>query len=747
MMILSLDDSDAQDVDRTGAKAARLAALAAQGFRVPDGFVVTCQVFDTPAARHREWTTPDDGAHEPLPHDVEWDLRRLVRPGGPYHGARLAVRSSAAAEDLADASFAGQYDTFLDVRGEDDLVDRVRRCFASAYAHRVTAYTASHHDAPAGMAVLVQRFIDADAAGVAFTAHPTTGERDVVVVSAVQGVGESLVSGQATPEEWEVRNQTALRRRSLEPVLEEDMALEVAALARRVEERAGCPQDIEWAYAGRDLVLLQARPMTALPDPVSWRAPLPGAWIRNFRLGEWLGDPVTPLFESWLIARVEARFAQTIERVFGLPVSEPQHVLVNGWYFYGLAVPSGLTMLKRLPIVLWRVATHFRRAMALTPPTAHIGYASECRRWRDQLLPEYEQTVAAATADIERADDLGLIRCIDRLADAVGDQFSSIIGVAGFAAKSEGPLLAFWKAHLSHIEGSWLHLVRSPNEAGVSNHAVQGLDWYLPTLGETGHRAVALDAATRERLAGESRAIEASARAALAPTPRLLHQFDRLVATAREAHLMRQRQTGAFTLAWPAMRRALDRLGAWLVASGRLSDAQDVYFLRRDELTGTNLPTHAALAERRRTWLGQRSLTPPLLLGELTSVWKQAFAQMDALVHGDAAPAPDEIRGYPGSPGRVTGRVRILRRLDELERLNVGEILVAPVTTPGWTPAFALARAVITDTGSIASHASIVAREYGIPAVVATGDATARLSDGQVVTVDGSRGVVFLGLP
>lgn len=745
MLILPLADSHAQDAFRTGAKAARLAVLRAQGFQVPDGFVVTCDVFETFASRLASHAAPEEHAANRLPADVEHDLRQLVAPDGPFGGVRLAVRSSAVAEDLADASFAGQYETFLDVRGPDDVVDCVQRCFASAFTSRVAAYRASHADAPTGMAVLVQRLVDAQAAGVAFSAHPTTGEREVVVVSAVHGIGESLVSGQATPEEWEVRGQTAVRRRSLTPVLEPDVALKIAELARHVEAGAACPQDIEWAYAEGMVFLLQARPMTALPEPVTWEAPLPGAWVRNFRLGEWLGDPVTPLFETWLLARVESRFGETIERVFGIPVPEPQHVVVNGWYFYGLPLPSTRTALRRLPLVLWRVATHFRQAMALVPPTAHIGYASECQRWTTTLLPAYERAVAHAATEVDRADAAGLMLLIDRLADAVGDQFASIVGVAGFAAKSEAPLFTFWNTHLSHIEGSCLHLIRSPEEGVGSTHAVQGLDWYLPTLGELDHATVAPDASTRERIARESLDIESRARAALATRPKQLLTFDALVKTAREAHVMRQRQTGAFTLAWPVFRRALDRLGALLTEQHRLPQPDDVYFLRRDELPPAVLPPAATITERRRTWTRQRCLTPPLLLGELTSIWKEGFARMNAVVHGDTEPAEHEIRGYPGSPGRVTGAVRVLRRLDELDRLKPGEILVAPVTTPGWTPAFTRALAVVTDTGSIASHASIVAREYGIPAVVATGNATSRLCDGQIVTVDGSRGTVLVG--
>lgn len=125
-------------------------------------------------------------------------------------------------------------------------------------------------------------------------------------------------------------------------------------------------------------------------------------------------------------------------------------------------------------------------------------------------------------------------------------------------------------------------------------------------------------------------------------------------------------------------------------------------------------------------------------------MFKSAFDAMRTLFHGESRPADGELHGMPGSAGRVTATARVLRTLDELPRLRDGEILVAPVTTPGWTPAFARAAAVVTDTGSMASHASIVAREYGIPAVVGVEGATVRIADGMLVTVDGTRGLVRL---
>src|SRR6185436_1519387 len=186
----------------------------------------------------------------------------------------------------------------------------VRRVRASGSADRVASYAGA---AMAAIPVLVQRLIRADVAGVAFTADP---------VSAVRGLGESLVSGQANADEWAVRAGVATRRRRGPEVIDAAVATRVAELARRVERHFGVPQDIEWAVSAGDLFLLQARPMTALPDIVSWAVPS-GAWVRNFRLGEWLGHPITPLFESWAVERIEPRLRPRVPGVL--------HTVVNGW--------------------------------------------------------------------------------------------------------------------------------------------------------------------------------------------------------------------------------------------------------------------------------------------------------------------------------------------------------------------------------------------------------------------------------
>jgi pyruvate,water dikinase len=191
------------------------------------------------------------------------------------------------------------------------------------------------------------------------------------------------------------------------------------------------------------------------------------------------------------------------------------------------------------------------------------------------------------------------------------------------------------------------------------------------------------------------------------------------------------------------------RLGSHLVDGGVLTHPEQIYFLERAEIVAAldsrNARPMAALTEQRRQiWTQQRALGAPLKIGELAPRVARLYDSVERLYHGSDPLEDGEIRGYPGSPGRISGRARVLRSVRDVDHLKSGEVLVTPVTTPAWTPAFLRAAAVVTDTGSVASHASIVAREYGLPAVVATSDATARIRDGDLVTVDGTRGRVYV---
>jgi rifampicin phosphotransferase len=213
---------------------------------------------------------------------------------------------------------------------------------------------------------------------------------------------------------------------------------------------------------------------------------------------------------------------------------------------------------------------------------------------------------------------------------------------------------------------------------------------------------------------------------------------------AQRYAVFREQQARDFTLAWPLLRRCALRLGESLAAAEIIDDAEDVFFLTRAELDCRE-DLRNMVTDRRQQWERQRRLATPLDLGTPPKALR-------SLMHGAAEaartrPVPSDalLVGEPASPGRASGAVRIVHGPDDFRGFRAGEVLVARLTAPAWTPLFGRAAAVVTDGGTLAAHASLVAREYGIPAVVGAGDATSRLRDGQAVTVDGGAGTVELG--
>lgn len=784
-----LQDGDAQQLDVAGGKGANLARLLHLGFLVPAGFVVTTAAYraflakadlsshDESAAASVE-ALHDAIARAPIPDDLGAAILAAYRQLEPGGAMRVAVRSSGTAEDLATASFAGQHDTFLNVAGADALLNAVRACWASLWTSRAAAYRTQREwndgAAPLALAVVVQVMVPADVAGVAFTADPVTGERSVTTISAVRGLGERLVSGEATADEWAVCGNEATCLRSPERALTSEQALAIASLAQRIEHAFGMPQDVEWAIANSDIYIVQARAMTALPEPHApavWASSAPGGWMRNFRLGEWLPEPVTPLCDTWLLARLEAGEVAAEAREFGLRPRQPYHVLINGWYFSspiggGVSLGGALRALLGHPVLIAAfVLSLSHPRLAERPMLAPVA-----RRWRDDLLPRYQRSVASweANEQIDTAASAELVRMIDVVSDVAGEYLWAFSVVGGHAWKVERVLAAFYRRYLSGLLplGHQELLLGLPSAfRGTPPYAVQSLDWMRPTLGETAQpHADAPDDADgrRARLERQRQTAEATCRAALTSRPGLLRRFDALLALAQRYAILREEQAGWFTLGWPLLRRAVSRLGNDLHTSGAIERPDDVFFLTRSEVEACLAPDdrqhsqdagdlRTCIVARRREWEWQRRLSPPLTVG--TPPGARLIAQaVEVMRTSDAArfDAPDRgedalmLRGMPASPGRASGAVHVIRGPEDFERFLPGEVLVAQVTAPAWTPLFARAAAVVTDGGSLAAHASLVAREYGIPAVVGASDATARLRDGQRVTVDGSAGLVEL---
>jgi phosphohistidine swiveling domain-containing protein len=719
-----LSDVGMADAAEVGGKAAGLGELIAVGARVPDGVVLTAAAAEMTA-----------NEREPLVRAAALELG-----AGPF-----AVRSSGVAEDGAEASFAGMYETVLNVSA-DQLAVATDRSISSAGTARVATYAPAINGTDGRLAVIIQRMVAPVGAGVVLTADPITGDRGTTVISAVRGIGDRLVSGEAIGDEWVVIGGDAIPRRQPEHAIDRRQVIQVASEARRIAAARGAPQDIEWAIdGGGTLWILQARPMTALPRDVSWDPPARGAFTRTFRFGEWISEPVTPLFESWLLTAMEERLHSLLAELLGERDPRPYHVVVNGWYYYSVNWLSPGVQMRNLPGMLWRLIRYPRRIAGLFPATVRHSVPPLERDWREDILPRYRAAVAAAEARVRSVPATELPGLIDELADLAGEYFTSIAALAGGAFKIEINLAGFYRRHLAgSLGGSHLPLVAGfapPADAGP--HAVVSLDWWhAPSpLAETAASAAKQHAAVVET----RRAAEEAAFQALASSPRRLRAFRKLLADAQHLAELREEQVPSLTIAWPVMRRAVLRIGEALVARGVTADPDDVFFLTRDEvlsaLNGTSLAATVDVVERRARREEQGALMAPLMVGRMTRMMTWLWDKMPRLV-GAVRSETALVSGTPASPGRATGVVRVVRGPRDFDQLQSGEILVAPLTAPAWTPLFTRAAGIVTDVGSLASHASIIAREYGIPAVVGCGDATARLATGMRVTVDGSTGNV-----
>jgi rifampicin phosphotransferase len=792
---LPLDDPCA-DLATVGGKGESLAELVRAGLPVPPGFHVTTAAYRAFVQESGIEPTADDvkaqfTAH-PLPESIAAPIRDAYAALGE---PAVAVRSSATAEDLPDASFAGQQDTFLDVRGADAVLDAVRRCWASLWNDRAVAYRAGHGiDGDVALAVVVQEMVAADAAGVLFTADPVSGADDAMVVDAVRGLGEALVSGDVTPDHLVVDAATGAvreRRTRDEPVLDDAAVAELIGLGRRIVAHYGRPMDVEWARAGGRFAIVQARPITTIrDDPWNDSRGVDHLWT-NTNLGEAVPDVVTPLTWSLLLVfmgqamttasveglrgygRVGGRFYMDLsvsaapalamgisEKRFRSLVRSTFGTLPDGVTIPAPALPR-LTVLRRvLPVgvrtirgvrPLMRrlpgiVATNPDRCAGLVERIGRADAPALARLWDDELRPLLE-LVSGMLSAAGRSDPVALLTAQRTLAKLVGEAdataMTSGLTVDGDVLASLGPIVGLARVERGEIdEAEWARAYghRGPHEFEVS----------MPSPGEqpgwVGEQIAALRRAGSDPL----RLLEQQEAANHAAWDRLAATRPRRVARTRAQVARWARAERAREQVRSEVIRVFHVLRVLALRAGELTGlGDDVFLLEIDELTAV-LRGGAApdVAPRRAAYDRYRALPPypSVIRGPFDPfAWAADPHRRTDVVDATAAPAaaPEgAVTGFPGAAGVVEGTVRVLTSVDDGGRLEPGEVLVTTVTNIGWTPLFPRVAAVVTDVGAPLSHAAIVARELGVPAVVGCGDATSRLHTGDRVRVDGTLGTV-----
>lgn len=810
-----LDQIGLADVAQVGHKSAVLGELCAAGLPVPPGYVLTADALDEVLA-----SGPVDRLAElELPADVSTALATIASNLGDRP---VAVRSSATEEDLVGASYAGQYESVLDVEGATAIDTAVRTCWASVFADRVAVYESSRggdRGGPGRVGVLIQCMVRADAAGVAFSANPVTGRRDEVRISAVSGLGDRLAAGEATADEWSVTSGTATLVAGTDDAITTAQALLVADLANRIEQRFGRPQDIEWAFADGQLWLLQARPITALLDPPSESVAMPvqvppGFWQRS----NYAARPLSPMARSTVLRTQTTNLHHLLAYSLG-EVLELQEI--GGWLYSRFAMPDG-------PAGFVAKLDRIMTAIRADEPAATIA------RWHDDWLPRLSEALARERDEVDPASlsDAQLEEHLTTLLDLAGQASEAHfrIGGAGMIALGEFGLacadLLGWDATrtlvlLTGLPGQTtepsrqlaelvrlaeadpaLHTLLSgdyaatrPLLAAASPAFAEAFDRYLrecalrvagldivnPTMAETPELVLELvrgqlnrgfdpakDALDFARLRASA---AAQARAALAGSPDDLARFNRALARAQAAFPLRDNSGSLAKLAAALVRRAVLVLDDRLVARGLLDSAQDVFLLELPEaltaLAHGGRPNEIARRRAAELAWAQANPGPPsygrppsgpgeppaerlamlpeqVRLVVLAGIWVWREAAGNLASHNQSGPDDPAggVRGIAASAGRYTGPVRVIIDESGFDRLRRGDVLVCPQTTAEWSVLFPHVGALVTDRGGLLSHPAIIAREYRVPAVVATGDATKLLTDGQIVTVDGGTGLV-----
>jgi phosphoenolpyruvate synthase/pyruvate phosphate dikinase len=854
---------DFQEIDQTqvavvGGKGARLGELSRiEGIRVPPGFCVTTDAFqrmlaEAPLIDDRldrlDRLKPEDReairalsaeirrALEgmAIPEDLGSAIMRpLVRLGeqAPY-----AVRSSATAEDLPTASFAGQHDTYLNIVGPAAILLHVSRCWASLFTERAVTYRLRHgfDHRKVHMAVVVQRMVFPHAAGILFTADPVTSNRKVACVEASFGLGEALVSGLVNPDVYKVRDseivakavatkqlaihpspasgtqeQTIEAERQEQPALTDTQVVRLAQLGRRVEAHFRRPQDIEWCLVDDDFEIVQCRPITTL-------FPIPAAGDGENHVYVSVGhqqmmtDPMKPLGLSLFQLTALPRMYEAGGRLFvdvaqrlasprsradvleALGKADPliedalQTILERGDFIPsspddspGGPPPGGApTPIETDPAIVAELIERNQASIATLkgdirtksgPALVDFILADVQELKRLLFDPRSFQVLMAAMEATWWLNEqlqawLGEKNAADTLTRSAPGNITSEMGLALLDVADVIRPYPEIAAFLEHVEDE--DFLDQLTELAGGPEARDSIRAYLDRYGM---RCVGEIDITRPRwrerpstlvplLVGNIRNFEPGAGQrhfeqgrqeawekeqellarlrALPGGERKAEETKRMIDRVRTFIGYREYPKYGIVSRYFVYKQALLEEAARLVRADVLAEKEDIFYLTFQELgdvARTNEVDDQLIRQRKHAFRSYQSLTPPRVLTSEGEVITGAYRR-------DDVPA-GALVGLPVSGGTIEGRARVILDMTEAD-LEAGDILVTTYTDPSWSPLFVAIKGLVTEVGGQMTHGAVIAREYGLPAVVGVEQATRLIRDGQRIRVHGTDGYV-----
>ncbi|GAA4670580.1 rifamycin-inactivating phosphotransferase [Phytohabitans rumicis] len=856
--VLDLQEVDGTRVAVVGGKGAHLGELSRiEGIRVPAGFCVTTDAFrrimaDAPSIDDRldrlSRRNPDDREvirtlsaeirqtieGIAIPDDLATAITRALARLGEH--AACAVRSSATAEDLPTASFAGQQDTYLNVVGPAAILQHVGRCWASLFTERAVTYRLRNgfDHRQVRMAVVVQQMVFPQAAGILFTADPVTGNRKVATVDASFGLGEALVSGLVNPDVYKVRDgevvtkavaakQRAIHaspaggtqevaidpQRQRQPALTDAQVVRLVRLGRRIEAHFGRPQDIEWCLVDDGFQIVQSRPITTL-FPIPETGDQDNHVYLSVGHQQMMTDPMKPLGISVWQLTAMARMHEAGGRLFvdatqrlASPASRAGFLEMVGKSdpLTGDALetildrddfvptlpdggtggppPGGAsTPIETDPAIVTGLIERsqasiaaLRRDIRTKTGPALFDFLLEAFQEHKRVLsdPLSAQAIMAGMAATWWLNDrlrewLGEKDAADTLTLSAPDNVTSEMGLGlldvADVIRPHPQVVAF----LQDVEDEGF-LDELPKLAGGSE-ARDAIEAYLDRYGmrcggeiditrprwrerPTTLVPVILDnirlfepgAAKRRFEQGrqEAQRKEQDVLSRLRALPDGAQKADetkRMIDRVRTFIGYREYPKYDIVSRYFVYKQALLAEAERLVRADVLPEKEDIFFLTFSELhdvVRTNQVDDHLLQQRKDAFRSYQALTPPRVLTSDGEAVAGAYRR-------DDAPAGALI-GLPVSAGTIEGRARVILDMAEAD-LEAGDILVTAYTDPSWSPLFVAIAGLVTEVGGLMTHGAVIAREYGLPAVVGVEQATRLIRDGQRIRVHGSDGYV-----
>ncbi|MED1612459.1 phosphoenolpyruvate synthase [Bacillus paranthracis] len=861
--VLDFQEIEKGQLSLVGGKGLNLGELSnIQGIQVPEGFCVTTVGYEKAIEQNEELQTllqqltklnREDRAQigeiskkirevimaVQIPTDVVEAVAHYLSRFGNEHA--YAVRSSATAEDLPYASFAGQQDTYLNIIGKEAILQHVRKCWASLFTERAVMYRMQNgfeHN-QVSICVVVQKMVFPEASGILFTADPVTSNRKVLSIDASFGLGEALVSGLVSADNYKVKEgkitETVIATKKLaiyavkeggtetkqiDPAqqkvqtLSEQQILQLEQIGRQIEAYFGCPQDIEWCLARNTFYIVQSRPITTL-YPIPEENDGENHVYISVGHQQMMTDAMKPLGLSFFLLTTSAPMRKAGGRLFvdatqQLASPASRDYLINTLGKSDPLVRDALTtIIERDNFITLLPDEETEKSASKSKPPVSLqpeiendpAIVTELIKNSEASLEELKQNMQlksgvdvldfilediqqlkkvlfnpqsiavimagmnASTWINEKMEQwLGEKNAADTLSQSVQNNITSEMGLALMEVADVIRPYEEVIAYLQHVEND--SFLDEFVQFKGGEKAREAIDAFLNKYGmrcsgeiditktrwsekpttiipmilnnirdfEYGASKRKFEEGLQEALKKEEELVDRLQQ--LPDGKQKVEETKRMIRNIRNFIGYREYPKYGMINRYFIYKQALLKEAEQLVQSGVIHEVDDIYYLTFEELhevVRTKKLNYELIHKQKNDYKLYEKLTPPRIMtsdGEIiTGKYKRENLPVDA------------IAGLPVSSGVVEGRARVILNMEDAN-LEEGDILVTAFTDPGWTPLFVSIKGLVTEVGGLMTHGAVIAREYGLPAVVGVENATKLIKDGQQIRVHGTEGYI-----